>query len=887
MPEDFVNYQIQTIPNNSILDPYIYDKSLSTITAGNKEVANKQSELLATINSLDMNEAEDPFRQQLYNDITKIIKDNSIEKNDYYALNTLIKKYGNIYQIPGVVGRLKAQAAYKAFKNQIDARAAKGEITRDTVEWAKNKNPYKYQDIVDNKGEIIGGTEWTPTITPVEDIDMNKVYAIASQYLKPNKSHWQVTTFLNDDGTTSTTYNPNKTQYILNTLTNDKIEITRDMVDNAINMAINANPEIEASMHQSFEVAKWKHDTGKDKDAPNLAYNSSGNLKSYEEYRNDLIDPYINQMVHSETQSSISWNNAGINAAYKASLNNHNNNGANGNNLPIDLFSRAGSNIGTPMLFDKSRLYSSLRDVNQGKATLSVATQIPITEIPNNYDDFLKLISNNKKFRDKDNSQILSYAKDFYDKYSASIINNENRANSDSELDAATLVQQYIDSNIPLEQLTGTNPYLKKYKDSYSHLVSGIFGDLSNSDTIAERITFKPKYFDRIVLSSDFKNDLRNLGIEIEDNSFILHRGDFNALFTFMNLMRGQEGDIYRDDTKLTHSWFGDTSGFAYSSNKPDSNSEQRLFDFNLKNTQSAVKLIDDFYNSINRVYRDTINKEILNGEDKLLVGTGTLGSYTVDDILFGTMFEQTGENKYKSMQQHSVDMFINRAKSRNLIDDTVYQAVFDEKTNTYNYIELNRAQKDKIQTELTNIDPKKIEGNLSYIQGDEFKQGVIYNRQISTAKEGKPAETERIQLIFGNVQDDKLLKDINSSGYIKATKELFGAYINNEGINIGKVNNNYLVIRGIPNQGDLKYSDLYAISIGNENTPIASVNTKQAASLIAAYRQLINDRTSLTTPEVMAEYIKENPFIRNIYTNIFGEEKAKEIIWDILINKL
>ena len=55
----------------------------------------------------------------------------------------------------------------------------------------------------------------------------------------------------------------------------------------------------------------------------NLAYDSTGKVKSYNQYRNDLIDPYINQMIYSETQSSTKWNNSGLQLMYKRTYKKH------------------------------------------------------------------------------------------------------------------------------------------------------------------------------------------------------------------------------------------------------------------------------------------------------------------------------------------------------------------------------------------------------------------------------------------------------------------------------------------------------------------------------------------------------------------------------------
>ena len=198
MPE-FVNYQLQQIPIRQI-DTNLVGNTLATITAGNREALQKQSELRAAIANMDLNEAEDGFRQQLFDDISTTIEDNAIEGNAYYALDDIIKKQGDIASNPGLLGRLKAQQEYKKFNETLDARVLEGDINQDTADWAKAKNPYYYQDKIDETGKVIGGSEWKPGITPVKDIDFNDVLKLAAQYASPEAGGNTVATFLGADG---------------------------------------------------------------------------------------------------------------------------------------------------------------------------------------------------------------------------------------------------------------------------------------------------------------------------------------------------------------------------------------------------------------------------------------------------------------------------------------------------------------------------------------------------------------------------------------------------------------------------------------------------------------------------------------------------------------
>jgi len=879
MANELLHYTLQERPIQPMLDLGVVQNTLATITAGNKEALQKQSELRTAIANLDLNEAEDGYKQQLYDDITKTIDDNAIEGNAYYALDDIIKKQGDIASNPGLIGRLKAQQAYKQYRAEIDARR---DISDDTKAWAKDINPYQYQDKIDETtGNVIGGTEWKPTITPVEDIDMNKVYALASQYIKPKRSSWESTTFVDENGNISKTYKPG--YFVLNETTGNKEEVTRQMVDNAINMAINANPEIEASMKQSFEVAKWKHSKG-DVDN-NIAYDNTGKLKSYNQYRNDLVDPYINQMIYSETQSSTKWNNSGLQLMYKQKAKEEVSKIGNGSGVdPIAAIQLATSNVGHPILLDKDIFGSSVGVINQGKATLAQIAKVGVTEIPDTYEDYVKLLNvDNSVQPSKQILDTLSFAKDFYDVYGAEIVNNNNRANSTSELDAATLVEQYLEQNIPLSQLSGTNPHIQSFVEKYNIYIDNMFQD-------SQYIKFTPKDINKIIKSNDDRERLAALGIEISNGSLILSKDNDNVLYTFMDLLDGQKGDIYRGDN---NHWQKLNKGLGRrvlesismgTGSAGSSRNTRERFDFFNDTTQDFVNQSFKLKKDIASVYRQNAVDQVKEGQDKILVGTGTLGSYTVGDAIAQQILEETGEAKVKSMHEAAKSRVLNLARSGNLVDTELYRVLEDDKGGYY-YQEIDRAEKLKITNELSNTNNNDITGNLSYIQGYEFKQGISYPRKIYD-KDGKDTHTtEAIKLVFGTNQNDPELERLNGTDMIRTGKELMGSYINGESLNIGKVGNSYITIQGIQDSKDIKYSDTYKITVGGDVAGV--VNTTDGISLLNAYRTAINDRKTFVAgdnPEqTLANYVQNNPFVYDTYVKIFGEETAFNILASIM----
>ena len=65
-------------------------KTFDTLEQGHKEAVKAASELETVVANLDMNEAEDGFKQQLINEIKTTVDNNTIYGNSYGALDDLI-----------------------------------------------------------------------------------------------------------------------------------------------------------------------------------------------------------------------------------------------------------------------------------------------------------------------------------------------------------------------------------------------------------------------------------------------------------------------------------------------------------------------------------------------------------------------------------------------------------------------------------------------------------------------------------------------------------------------------------------------------------------------------------------------------------------------------
>ena len=512
MPE-FVNYQLQQMPIRQI-DTNLVGRSLETITAGNKEALQKQSELRAAIANMDLNEAEDGFRQQLFDDINTAIENNSFEGNAYYALDDIIKKAGDISSNPALLGRLRAQQAYKQFQTNVDART---DLNDDTKAWAKAMNPYHYQDKVDeNTGKVIGGTEWKPDITPVKDIDFNDILKLAAQYVTPDGGTIQNITFIDANG--RPTSSPTGALARLNTTTNTWEAITPAKLRAGIEAAMNANPEYAAGLRQAYTVLQWKYENGDNADA--LIDTKTGRPKSFEQYIDDIVNPFIRARAYYNSKSQQNYNDAAF-AALAANRDSNNNNSTNNPGVQAMLNNNGAPGIdGFRVTVQDDTRAKALLTVDNIKSTIKndIAALDPEGKINldivdvTSADSIRKVLSSNGISDDIINSVIASSRREIAQNREAFDIYNNLRSQNTKEA-AAEIMKLSLQSGVDVSQEDlNNNEYLNKYYKEYNQLVANAFDKANNFGYV----TNDKKQFDRLVsMLGGNEETLKTLGYNI------------------------------------------------------------------------------------------------------------------------------------------------------------------------------------------------------------------------------------------------------------------------------------------------------------------------------------------------------------------------------------
>ena len=202
------NFQYIARDYTPSIDLETLGKTFNTLEQGHKEAVKAASELETVVANLDMNEAEDGFKQQLINEIKDTVDNNTIYGNSYGALDDLILKSGDIASDGRIIGKLRNQKAKKEYDAKVDAMA----ITEGMKQMYKEENPYYYKegDIDKHTGRYLPGEMWKPTTTPVATVSDAEIQKYALQIAAKDAGGGESVSFLDANG--KPTPDPNQSE---------------------------------------------------------------------------------------------------------------------------------------------------------------------------------------------------------------------------------------------------------------------------------------------------------------------------------------------------------------------------------------------------------------------------------------------------------------------------------------------------------------------------------------------------------------------------------------------------------------------------------------------------------------------------------------------------
>ena len=266
-------YVPQRIPVRSNLDAL--SQALNKIDERSDKAFQQKSAITNAIGQLKLNAAEDKWKYDYAKRIEQKIND-AAQYGDYSrALDVATELAGSATSSPEVIGRIRANEAYEKKKGEVESLANSGVISGLTKERWLAQNKYAYEDIRDENGNIVGGTDWKAGWDPVKKVDMSRLVTLAGQLAAPVKRATSSSSqrSVSDEqgignGGTSTPEGLRsvKTGYSTSSGSSFQREtLTKEKIDEVYNKLFALDPDNMNALIQQFDDVQWKVNQLKEK----------------------------------------------------------------------------------------------------------------------------------------------------------------------------------------------------------------------------------------------------------------------------------------------------------------------------------------------------------------------------------------------------------------------------------------------------------------------------------------------------------------------------------------------------------------------------------------------------------------------------------------------
>lgn len=443
------------------IDLNVLARTYNTLEQGHQQAIQTKSQIDAQLAQLDLNEAEDAWRQEQLNKVRNALTENMQYGNAYSSLDDIVGTYGDITSSPGMIGRLRAQQDYKAYMDNLDKRT---DLSEDYKNYYRAVNKYNYQDITDKNGNVIGGSKWTPIDKEVSEIPMNQILNQALQWAAKEQGGGSQTRWLDANGKVTDDITKSVTGEIYSNTRGDWQRLSKAKLAEAVKAVIENTPGAKASLEQDYKIAKWKYDqNGSNPDITD----KNGILLTPEQYLAKRIDPFYNAATFYNQSSNTTYGEAWkaqLALAKQAGLGSTTQRKQAIDNLTYK---------GTPVRIDNFMPAQAQAEITSNRQSIAgllskYNPDINIDLSIANPDDIRTSIMTNIT-NPSDRAYALSYLNDIID--NQEYINSLKVGKSQDSIDGFDT----YNSIISLSDLPNN-----KYSDAYSKYVNQIFGDSSS-----------------------------------------------------------------------------------------------------------------------------------------------------------------------------------------------------------------------------------------------------------------------------------------------------------------------------------------------------------------------------------------------------------------------
>lgn len=292
-------YVPQRVPVRSNLEAL--SQALNKIDERSDKAIQQKSAITNAIGQLKLNAAEDKWKYDYAKRIEQKIND-AAQYGDYSrALDVATELAGSATSSPEVIGRIRANEAYEKKKGEVESLANSGVISGLTKERWLAQNKYAYEDIRDENGNIVGGTDWKAGWDPVKKVDMSRLVTLAGQLAAPVKRATSSSSqrSVSDEqgignGGTSTPEGLRsvKTGYSTSSGSSYQREtLTKQKIDEVYNQLFALDPDNMNALIQQFDDVQWKVNQLKEKlNASTDSKETKTIQNSIDAFSNDIYD---------------------------------------------------------------------------------------------------------------------------------------------------------------------------------------------------------------------------------------------------------------------------------------------------------------------------------------------------------------------------------------------------------------------------------------------------------------------------------------------------------------------------------------------------------------------------------------------------------------------
>lgn len=220
-------------------------RSFAQQEARQNNAIEKASAVDVALGKIETELHNDPETQAWFNNYKNNIRqqiNDAIEVGDYgEAVKIATRLAGQVSSDSSILGRMRANQEYKTRADETHKRVIAGKISPDTERWWLANNQFKYEDVIDENGNIIGGTSYDTLETPVDDINIAEFTKDAFKMITPGSTDKRT---INKDGTGES----HQHQWV-----------TRKQIVDNLNEILKDIPGAETAMMQRFQVEQYKY----------------------------------------------------------------------------------------------------------------------------------------------------------------------------------------------------------------------------------------------------------------------------------------------------------------------------------------------------------------------------------------------------------------------------------------------------------------------------------------------------------------------------------------------------------------------------------------------------------------------------------------------------